>query len=273
MTSGRPLDRTLLEQLEALARAAGREIESIRLRGCVAGSKPDGSPLTEADLAADAVIACGLAEILPGVPVISEETVEGCDPLARPEELFVLVDPLDGTREFVDGRPEFTVNIALVLGRVPVAGVVLAPVSGLAWAGLCTGPDAGGWRIDGPGAPWQPIHVRKSASPPVAAVSRSHADAVTAQWLADRGVSQTIPMGSSLKFCLLADGSADLYARFGPTMEWDIAAGHAVLVAAGGKMTTPDGSPVPYGRCSQGYRAGPFIARGNEAVLQSAQQH
>jgi len=223
--------------------------------GACATPKADGSPLTEADLAAHGAILAGLAAACPEFPVISEEDA-GCAE-APPGGAFILVDPLDGTREFLSGNGEFTVNIALIEAGAPVAGVVLAPALGRLWWGA-VGEGAGLRATDGTA---RPIAARRApAEGLVAVASRSHRDAETEAFLAGQHVAGLRSVGSSLKFCLVAEGEADLYPRFGPTMEWDTAAGQAVLAAAGGRVVTPAGAPFRYGK--PGLRNGPFVAWG-----------
>lgn len=260
-------DRHLLEGLVRLARLAGDAIEAVRARGCTAQDKIDGSPVTEADLAADLAIARGLGELLPGVPVISEETVERAPHLSDPDGLFVLVDPLDGTREFINGSPDYTVNIALIARRRPVTGVVLAPATGIVWTGLCplNGPGEA-HRIDHAGATPVPVRVRQPSAALDVLASRSHADPRTDAYLATLPGHQRRAVGSSLKFCRIAEGSADLYPRWGTTMEWDTAAGHAVAAAAGAWVSAPDGSPLIYGKQDTGWRNGPFIVRAGNSI-------
>ncbi|MCS6932084.1 MAG: 3'(2'),5'-bisphosphate nucleotidase CysQ [Acetobacteraceae bacterium] len=248
----------LLPLLSEVARAAGEAILPIWRSGIAGRAKPDGSPLTEADLAAERVILAGLAAACPGLPVVSEESPP--EEAAIPDR-FLLVDPLDGTKEFLAGSGEFTVNIALVEAHRPVAGVVVAPALGVLWQGAV---GAGATRTDRASGRTRPIAVRPRASPPVAVASRSHADAETEAFLAGLGVRERRAIGSSLKFCLVAEGEADVYPRFGPTMEWDTAAGHAVLLAAGGRVETPAGAPLRYGIGVQGWRNGPFIAWGGD---------
>ncbi|MBR0653853.1 3'(2'),5'-bisphosphate nucleotidase CysQ [Roseomonas arctica] len=229
---------------------AGAAIERIR-----AGTdwhtvaKDDGSPVTAADLAADTIIRAGLAAAFPAIPVVSEED---CARPSDPGAVFFLVDPLDGTREFVAGRPDYTVNIALVEHGVPVAGVVLTSADGRLW---CGAKGAGATRNG------EAIRARPVRVPPVALISRSHREAATDGWVAARGVTETVIVGSSVKFCTIAEGEADVYPRFGPTMAWDTAAGQAVLEAAGGVVLTPEGAPFRY-QAGQGWRNGCFIAWG-----------
>jgi 3'(2'), 5'-bisphosphate nucleotidase len=225
--------------------------------------KADGSPVTDADEAAEAVILDGLARLLPGLPVIAEESVGRQSPPAL-GDTFVLVDPLDGTKEFIAGRDEYTVNVALVSGRTPIAGIIAAPARRLLWRGV-VGHGAERLAIAGEtvGAPKR-IHVRQwRSSGAVALVSRSHRDAATEALLDRLPPTRAESCGSSLKFCRLAEGSADIYPRLGPTSEWDIAAGHALVVAAGGMVTAPDGRPLAYGNAQQRFRVPGFIAWGD----------
>lgn len=228
-----------------------------------AEQKADRSPVTEADRRAEAVILGRLAAILPGVPVLAEESFEAG---VRPEvgDRFLLVDPVDGTKEFIRKNGEFTINIALVEAGAPIAGCVYAPALERIFIGGDTAL-AGDVKPASPLdlAALHPIAVR---TPPVggrtAVMSRSHADEATRRFAEKQGVTETVSAGSSLKFCRVAEGVADLYPRFGPTMEWDTGAGHAVLTAAGGFVTQPDGAPFQYSKADAGYRNGPFVAWG-----------
>lgn len=252
----------LLAALAGVARAAGDAILPIYHEGILARAKPDGSPLTEADLAADAAILAGLARACPGIAVVTEETLPPGDSASG---RFLLVDPLDGTKEFLAGNGEFTVNIALIEDHRPVAGVVLAPALGLLWQGA---EGEGAARTDLSTGRTEPCRARPRASPPVAVASRSHADAETEAFLARLGAAERRSVGSSLKFCLVAEGKADVYPRFGPTMEWDTAAGHAVLLAAGGRVETPEGVALRYGLGGRGWRNPHFIAWGGDLPKQ-----
>jgi 3'(2'), 5'-bisphosphate nucleotidase len=262
-------------RLAGIAVAAGAAIMRIYAAPIEAERKADGSPLTAADLAAEAVIAAGLAQGFAGVPVLSEEATEATDGLGAHGETFLLVDPLDGTKEFLSRTDEFTVNIAVVAEGRSRAGVVYAPALGRLWLGalgagaeaLDVAPDPSGEGVLG--APGGPIRVRpRPARDLVAVASRSHLDPETEAFLAGLPVAQRRSIGSSLKFCLVAEGQADVYPRFGPTMEWDTAAGQAVLEAAGGRVTLPPsgggpgGVPLAYGKAAAGYRNGAFIAWG-----------
>jgi 3'(2'), 5'-bisphosphate nucleotidase len=250
------LDR-LLPEIVALADRAGAVILEHYHGDVAVRAKADASPVTAADEAAEAVILARLAELTPDIPAVAEETVAAGHVPAIAEGPFWLVDPLDGTKEFLSRNGEFTVNIALVQAREPVLGVVLAPARSQAWWGArgkgATARDAEGRT--------RAIAVRKPpANGLVAIASRSHRDAETQAFLDRAGVAECISAGSSLKFCLIAEGRADLYPRFGRTMEWDVAAGHAVLSAAGGRVTTRDGAPFLYRK--PGFENPPFIARG-----------
>jgi 3'(2'), 5'-bisphosphate nucleotidase len=231
------------EQLATLAVEAGQAILAVYqgADAAVVERKGDDSPLTEADRRSHAVIVAGLAALSPHVPVVSEED-DGGDPATRLTSDFWLVDPLDGTKEFLKRTGEFTVNIALVRGGVPVAGVVHAPVLGVTW--ITTAGGAERWEA----GRRQPIGVAVPA--PVGALrvvaSRDHAGPAVRALLDRLPGATTLSMGSSLKFCLVAEGRADLYFRDGPTMPWDTAAAHAVLLAAGGDVLAPGGEPLRY---------------------------
>lgn len=223
-------------------------------------TKSDGSPVTAADLAADEVIREELGRELPGLPVITEETCTAASTVDA--DCFALVDPLDGTREFINGSDEFTVNIGLIAGGVPIAGVVYAPALHRLYIG---GTSA--YRLDvasddvvRPEA-LRPIHVRQAPADGWHAVaSRSHLDPDTKRWIEQHRIARLCHAGSSLKFCTIAEGEADVYPRLGPTMEWDTAAGHGVLLAAGGRVTDLDGRPMRYGKPQ--FRNGSFVAWG-----------
>jgi 3'(2'), 5'-bisphosphate nucleotidase len=218
--------------------------------------KADRSPVTEADLRAEALILRGLAEIAPGVPVVAEESVAAGRAPSEPGARFWLVDPLDGTKEFLSRNGEFTVNIALVEDGTPTLGVVHVPAVGLTYVGA-----PGIAEMTDDGVPPRPLGVVAAPADGLRAlVSRSHLDPDTEQWLAGVDVASFVQAGSSLKFCRIAEGAADVYPRFGRTMEWDTAAGHAVLLAAGGSVRTPSGAPLTYGK--SGFENPPFIAYG-----------
>jgi 3'(2'), 5'-bisphosphate nucleotidase len=251
--------QALIDALEPVAREAGAKIMEIYREGTQADYKGDGSPVTIADKAAEEVILEALQTIAPDVTVISEENAAS-HALRAPDQFF-LVDPLDGTKEFLkrDGKGSFTVNIALIEQGVPVMGVVYAP----ALDRMFTGAQGLGAREQSGDAPARAMQVRPvPASGRVAVASASHRDAQTDAWLSGQGITETVSIGSSLKFCLVAAGEADVYPRFGPTMEWDTGAGDAVLRAAGGRLCLPDDSAFDYGKPE--YRNGAFIAWGQE---------
>jgi len=247
----------MLDELQQAARDAGAAIMDVYASDFEAIEKADGSPVTEADTAAEAVIIPVLKAIAPDTVIISEENAAS-HKLEAPKRFF-LVDPLDGTKEFLkrDGKGSFTVNIALIENGMPVLGVVYAP----ALDRMFVGKQGDGAREQSDGQ-WKDISIRDvPASGSVAVASLSHRDEKTDAWLNKHGVKDAISIGSSLKFCLVAAGEADVYPRFGPTMEWDTAAGDAVLRAAGGAVSHPDGGLFEYGKAD--YRNGPFIASGN----------
>jgi 3'(2'), 5'-bisphosphate nucleotidase len=239
---------TAAELAQALTTISMSAAAAIRCRGNNNVSiKADGSPVTAADRAAETVIREGLARLVPAVPVISEEEAEQERPLITAETYF-LVDPLDGTREFVAGRDEYTINIGLISGGSAILGLVAAPALSLIWRGVV---GRGAERLEfssHKAAAAQPIHTR---SPPagelIVVVSRSHLDAQTKAYLASLPHRDRLACGSSLKFCRLAEGAADHYPRLGPTRDWDVAAGHALLTAAGGSVIQPDGATLKYG--------------------------
>jgi len=242
--------------LARMAAAAGAVI--MRHYGnCDARAKSDNSPVTDADHEAEALILKELAAAFPGVPVVAEEEV-AAGRTAQIEDHFFLVDPLDGTREFLSGNGEFTVNIGEVKGGVPVMGVVHAPAKGRMFLGA---RNEGAFETTQALALFKPIAVRPAPADGIVAVgSRSHNDAATEEFLKQFAVRQFVSAGSSLKFCLVAAGEADLYARAGRTMEWDTAAGHAVLLAAGGTMTRWDRTAFTYGK--PGFENPAFAAKG-----------
>lgn len=235
------LDAAALQVLCDIADEAGQAIMAVYAGDITAWQKADASPLTEADLRADAIIRSGLERHFPGTFILSEES-SSAD--AGPRDTFFLVDPLDGTKEFLKRNGEFTVNIALVHGGDAVAGVVLAPALGELFYGA-----RGGRAWGRTASVTTEIHVatHRPATPLRVVASRSHGDETLTRWLANVGDHTVVPVGSSLKFCRIAEGRADVYPRFGPTSQWDTAAAQAVLEVAGGVMVAADGSPVRYG--------------------------
>ena len=247
--------RRLLDELAATARDAGEAILEIVRRGFEVEAKGDASPVTEADRAAELIILAALAKAAPGVPVIAEEEV-AAGRIPRHDDIFFLVDPLDGTKEFVRGGDDYTVNIALVEQRTPRLGVVFAPATGRLHSGLV---GEGAWLDDGTGP--RAIRTRPRAAEVSAVASKSHFTQNTADYLAAAvGACAHVSVGSSLKFCIVAEGEADIYPRLSPTSEWDTAAGHAVLLAAGGRVADASGGPLLYGKPTFLNRA--FVATG-----------
>ena len=262
---------TLLNELRIVALDAGKAILDVyEDEAFKVSEKADSSPVTEADTRAEAVILEALARIEPDTPVISEEAVAGGKKPVRHERFF-LVDPLDGTKEFIKRNGEFTVNIALIDHGRAIAGIVLAPAIGKLYSGaeeeafaqevdpVELGKHGGSAKLSVP----RSIRARRPpADGMVAVASRSHRDPQTDEFLRAHGVTKIVSAGSSLKFCLVAAGEADLYPRHGTTMEWDTAAGQAVLEAAGGSVSETGGSPLRYGKFDVGLVNPHFIARG-----------
>ncbi len=247
----------LAETLADIAEDAARVILPYWRSGVVAEIKADDSPVTRADQEAEALILARLAELSPGLQTVAEEAVaaDGAPDVAA--EWFWLIDPLDGTRGFVEGRESYTVNIALIHKGRPVAGVVTAPATATTWR---SGPSGGGAFRRRFGEAWQAIKVRDRPASPVAVMSHSMTDAEAERLASRHGCVQWQGTDSSLKFCLIAEGRFDAYPRTGPTSEWDTAAGQAVLEAAGGRVMAEDGSPMRYGK--QGFGNGGFVALG-----------
>ena len=229
--------------------------------------KPDLSPVTEADEASEAAILDGVGRLLPGVAIIAEESFARAP--ARLGASIVIVDPLDGTKEFLAGRDEFTVNVAVVTDGVPVAGLIAAPAQGLLWRGVI-GNGAERLRLkwgEGPARAYERSAIRTRPAPErlVVATSRSHLDELTEEYLSRMPLAKRYLCGSSIKFCHIAQGDADIYPRLSPTNEWDIAAGCAILTAAGGVVTTPDGGNLRFGQAAKRFKVPAFIAWGDPA--------
>jgi 3'(2'), 5'-bisphosphate nucleotidase len=256
----------LIAPLTELVALAGSAILKVDRRGMRIDGKTDGSPVTEADLAADRIIAEGLHRLAGDIPALSEERVTQAG--ASCPELFFLIDPLDGTKEFVAGRDEFTVNLALVANGTPLLGIIGAPALGLIWRGL-VGQGAERLSTDngiglGTGLA-QPIRTRPfppPGQPWTAAVSRSHGDAATEAFVDARPGAIRERLGSAIKLAKVAEGVVDIYPRLAPTSEWDIAAGHAIVTAAGGKVTDGAGGDLRYGRAKD-FIVPAFIAWGD----------
>src|SRR5438128_267584 len=271
MNEARPLDRNaaaaLIEPLTELVIRAGAAILAVNRAAMKVDGKQDGSPVTEADLAADNIISEGLARIAPNIPSLSEERLDQ----ARPPYVgcFFLIDPLDGTKEFVAGRSEFTVNLALVSRGEPLLGFVGAPALGLVWRGLV---GRGAERLVLAGTTIKSVEaIRTRPHPPpgkpwTAAVSRSHGDSRTEGFIAKRPGAVRAELGSAVKFARVAEGQVDIYPRLGPTSEWDVAAGHAVVTAAGGKVTDSGGAELHFGLGRDNFIVPEFIAWGDPSA-------
>ena len=251
----------LAERLIPAVMQAGKRIEEVRRDGFAVRQKPASgnaprSPVTDADEEAEALLTAAIRAIEPDAAIVGEEaSAAGHQP--APGARFWLVDALDGTKDYVRGGSDYSVNIGLIVSAVPVLGLVLHPPTATLWVGVA----GEGAFCERPGSARTAIHGRAVAAPPRAVTSRSHLDPRTTAWLAAIPGVEVRPSGSSLKFCLLAEGGADLYPRFGPTSEWDTAAADAVLRAAGGMTLGVDGTPYRYGK--EGYRNGPFLALGD----------
>lgn len=260
MLHARVSARPALDDLIALAREAGAEIMRVRGSGFATSTKQDGSPVTLADQGAEAIIETGLRRLSPGIPMLGEEAVASGRVCATAAQFFC-VDPLDGTRDFIAGGDQFTVNIALIEDSASVMGVVFAPVSGELFAGEPGRALKGGAPIktQAPGQTWRVI-----------ASERSGRDARTAAFAAALGPHALTHASSSIKFCRIAEGAADLYPRFGQMNEWDAAAGHAVLAAAGGGVMRLDGAPLRYGAHANGFLIRGLVAYGSDAARTAA---
>ena len=248
------MDRArLLDELAEAGREAGAAIQQIVRRGFEVETKTDRSPVTEADRAAELVILAALARAAPGVPVIAEEEVAAGRIPAHGDTYF-LVDPLDGTKEFVRGGSDYTVNIGLIEQRQPTLGIVYAPATGRLHGGVV---GQGAW-VETCGAR-SAIRTRAKGEKLTAVASKSHLNQATIDYLEQAaGGCRYAAIGSSLKFCMVAEGEADIYPRASPTSEWDTAAGHAILLAAGGLVEGPEGDPLQYGKTAFLNRA--FVA-------------
>jgi 3'(2'), 5'-bisphosphate nucleotidase len=249
-------------ELGNIVSAAGKVIMAVRLSDVGARRKPDGSPVCDADTKAEQLIVARLATLMPDVAIIAEESFAPQHDGKVPERFF-LVDPLDGTREFLAGHLDFTVNIALIESGDPVAGAICAPALDQVYLAGATA-----FRADLAAGGNLPDTMKAIATSPIAAAglravaSRSHMNGPTEQWLAQHPVAELRRAGSSLKFCLIARGDADVYPRLAPTMEWDTAAGHAIVSAAGGCVISLDGSPLRYGKKDAGFKNEGFVAWG-----------
>jgi 3'(2'), 5'-bisphosphate nucleotidase len=256
------VERKLWEELtRAVARAAAATLAA--RSNLTVRTKADHSPVTDADERSQAILLEAVAQLMPGVAAVAEEMATLPSRLG---EAFVLIDPLDGTKEYVAGSSEYTVNLGIVRNGAPVAGILAVPASGLIYRGIVEdGAERLAMTAEGAvGADIRAIAIR--TAPPgalMAAVSRSHLDGATVALLDRLGVAGRVPCGSALKFCRVAEGAADIYPRLGPTCEWDVAAGHALVAAAGGSVTLPDGGALPYGQAARDFRIAAFIAWGD----------
>jgi 3'(2'), 5'-bisphosphate nucleotidase len=259
----------LLDDLTAIVARASALIRAKASADIESRAKPDGSPVTAADEASEAEILRGLAKLLPGVAVVSEEMAGKAAPPALGKS-FIVVDPLDGTREFLAGSDQFTVNLAIVTGGMPVVGIIAAPNHRQVWRGI-VGAKAERLRLlaDGADQP-QEIHTRRwPAQGAVAAMSRSHLDPATESFLTRLEPIARRQSGSAIKFCQIADGAVDVYPRLATTCEWDVAAGHALVAAAGGIVTKPGGESLSFGHADKNFRVPSFIAWGDPAKAAS----
>jgi 3'(2'), 5'-bisphosphate nucleotidase len=273
-SSGPAIDATraaeLMEPLTDLVIQAGAAILAVNRHAMEIDGKADGSPVTEADIAADRIIGEGLARLVPGVSALSEERAH----LAKSayDGSFFLIDPLDGTKEFVAGRKEFTVNLALVVNGAPLLGIIGAPALGLIWRGL-VGRGAERLTMNEAARSAEPIHTRpipRRGDPWVVAVSRSHGDHRTEAFIDARPGASRKMLGSAVKFGRVAEGVADIYPRLAPTCEWDVAAGHAIVTAAGGKVTDGNGGPLHFGTGRKDFVVPEFIAWGDPKAVGSS---
>ena len=252
--------RRLMEAVTEIADRAAEVILEIYATDFEVRHKSDASPVTDADERAEELILPALLDLIPGVPAIGEEATSRGRTKTAIGRIFWLVDPIDGTKEFLSRSGEFTINIALIEDSVPVIGVVVAPAMNQTFRACGPGTAE---RRDEAGV-WKPIWVRNVPNEGATVVSsRSHGDPEKLrQLIEETRIRYHKTTGSSLKFCLVAEGTADIYPRYGPTSEWDTAAGHAVLLGAGGNVRLADGSELPYGK--MGWRNPDFIARGTE---------
>ena len=250
-------------RLAAIASEAARLLRGMENALVEQRLKDDGSPTTAADLAAEQLIIRRLNEAWPGVPVVAEETAS----TAHTADLFFLVDPLDGTGDFIHGTGEYSVNIALIRGRRPLAAAVAAPAQGSIWIAGTTARMSTMTKENGGPFDWRDIKVRNAPEDGlVALVSRRHGDIATEACLSVLSIGTRRMTSSALKFCLIASGEADIYVRCGATMEWDTAAGDHILCCAGGSVVGPGGAPLSYGHEDRGYRNGPFAALGDTSL-------
>ncbi|MCL2716946.1 MAG: 3'(2'),5'-bisphosphate nucleotidase CysQ [Alphaproteobacteria bacterium] len=253
----------MMEALTAVVVGAGKAILGVNRAGMQVDGKSDGSPVTEADLAADRILTMGLRQTAPDIAIVSEEQVQALPPR---DGSYFLVDPLDGTREFIAGRDEFTINVAIVSAGIAVLGIIAAPALGWIWRGI---PGRGAERAritNGTIGAGEAIRCRPMpgfGKPWIAVVSRSHGDGEREAFITRRPNSVRHALGSAVKFCRIAEGGADIYPRLGPTSEWDIGAGCAIVTAAGGRVTSREGGEIRFGAGAPGFLVPGFIAWGD----------
>jgi 3'(2'), 5'-bisphosphate nucleotidase len=262
------LDRTLVQGLTKAVAAAALAILKIGGARDIR-TKADLTPVTAADERSQALLLEAASKLMPGVDMVAEEMASRP---VEPGDPFVLIDPLDGTREYVVGSGEYTVNLAVVQAGRPVAGFIAVPAAGLLYRGIA-GLGAERLHIRADGGLGDPESLRTRAAPRdglAGTVSRSHLDPATVALLDRLGVKTRLPCGSALKFCRIAEGAADLYPRLATTCEWDVAAGHALVEAAGGAVTSPRGTPLRYGDGAGDFRIPAFIAWGDRSLVPSA---
>ena len=251
------------EVLGSIALEAARFLEAVPDRGAGRQIKQDGTPSTAADVEAERIVLGRLAEAFPEIAVVAEESAAG---KKAPDGLYFLVDPLDGTRDYLTGAGEYSVNVALIDGARPIAAALAVPVLGRVWA-AGTGCRVAPIPLAGDCSAWTIVHTRRvPASGPVALVSRRHGDAATETSLEGLACGGRKTASSAAKFGLIASGEADVYVRCGPTMEWDTAAGDHIVTAAGGCVVGPDGKPPTYGHAERGFLNGPFAALGDREL-------
>ena len=259
-----PDDAEILKTIEDLALSAGARIMLFHRSGCAVEAKSDASPVTRADREAEEIILAGLRAAFPETPVVAEEEVAAGVAPRDPGTSFFLVDPLDGTKEFIKGDGDFTVNIALIRDGAPVVGVVYAPARRMLYSAISGQAEAAAVDAEHGISERRPIRTRPRGPVTTIVASRSHRNAETDRLIGLHPGAEIVAIGSSLKFCLVASGEADYYPRCGPTMQWDTAAGDAVLRAAGGMTATLDGVPLRYGLSPSGkpFANPQFVAEG-----------
>jgi 3'(2'), 5'-bisphosphate nucleotidase len=263
------LDRTLVEGLTGAVAAAAEAILNIGRDALDVRTKANATPVTAADERSQELLLAAVSRLMPGVDVVAEEMATLP---AAPGDPFVLIDPLDGTKEYVAGSGEYTVNLAVVQAGRPIAGFLAVPSARMVYRGF-VGVGAERLSIGAGGVRGTPEPISTRAAPRealIGTVSRSHLDPATVALLERLGARTRLPCGSALKFCRVAEGAADLYPRLATTCEWDVAAGHALVEAAGGTVTSPQGTPLRYGNGKRGYRIDAFIAWGDRTLVTGA---